>query len=101
MSDLSEDLIAQIERFFVSSNEAKRKKFELKRRSGKRRALALVKAAMTPPQQMGIVQSSLALCTLMSVGFLIPGRVIRWRPVGRIVFVKGRMLTGFPDRADS
>jgi inorganic pyrophosphatase len=47
LGDLSQDLIAQVEHFFVSYNEAKGKRFELKGRSGKKRALALVKDAMT------------------------------------------------------
>jgi inorganic pyrophosphatase len=46
LSDLSRDLIAQIEHFFVSYNEAKGKRFEIKGHAGKRRALTLVKAAM-------------------------------------------------------
>jgi inorganic pyrophosphatase len=46
LSDLSRDLIAQIEHFFVSYNEAKGKRFEIKRNAGKKRALTLVKAAM-------------------------------------------------------
>jgi inorganic pyrophosphatase len=46
IADLNEDLIAQIEHFFVSYNEANGKRFEVKRRSGHKRALALVKAAM-------------------------------------------------------
>ena len=46
LKDLSQDLIAQIEHFFVSYNEAKGKSFEVKGHSGRRRALALVKAAM-------------------------------------------------------
>jgi inorganic pyrophosphatase len=46
LSDLSADLIAQIEHFFVSYNEMKGKRFEVKRQAGKKRALALVTAAM-------------------------------------------------------
>jgi inorganic pyrophosphatase len=46
LRDLSQDLIAQIEHFFVSYNQVKGKRFEVKGRSGKRRALSLVKAAM-------------------------------------------------------
>ena len=46
MSDLSQDLIGQVEHFFKSYNEAKGKRFEVKGRSGKKRALALVKRAM-------------------------------------------------------
>lgn len=47
LRDLSQDLIAQIEHFFKSYNEAKGKRFEVKARSGKKRALALVKRALT------------------------------------------------------
>jgi inorganic pyrophosphatase len=47
LSDLSRDLIAQIEHFVVSYNEATGKRFEIKGHAGKRRALTLVKAAMT------------------------------------------------------
>jgi len=46
IGDVSQDLIAQIEHFFKSYNEAKGKRFEIKGRSGARRALALVKRAM-------------------------------------------------------
>jgi len=46
LSDLSQDLVAQIEHFFVSYNEMKGKRFEVKSRAGKRRALTLVTAAM-------------------------------------------------------
>ena len=46
LSDLSPDLISQIEHFFVSYNEAKGKRFEIKTHAGKARALALVKHAM-------------------------------------------------------
>ena len=46
LSDLSEDLVAQIEHFFVSYNEMKGKRFEVKGRAGKKRALALVTTAM-------------------------------------------------------
>jgi inorganic pyrophosphatase len=46
LSDLSEDLVSQIEHFFVSYNEIKGKRFEVKRRAGSQRARALVKAAM-------------------------------------------------------
>ena len=46
LTDLSEDLTAQIEHFFVSYNTAKGKRFEVIGRSGKRRALALVRKAM-------------------------------------------------------
>jgi inorganic pyrophosphatase len=38
LNDLNQDLLAQIEHFFVSYNAAKGKRFEVKRRSGKRRA---------------------------------------------------------------
>jgi inorganic pyrophosphatase len=47
LSDLSEDLVAQIEHFFVSYNEAKGKRFEITNRWGRRRALTLVKRSMT------------------------------------------------------
>jgi inorganic pyrophosphatase len=46
LSDLSQDLVAQIEHFFVSYNEIKGKRFEVKRRAGKKRALTLVMGAM-------------------------------------------------------
>ena len=46
LGDVSQDLIAQIEHFFKSYNEAKGKRFEVKGRSGKRRALALVEGAL-------------------------------------------------------
>jgi inorganic pyrophosphatase len=46
LSDLSQDLIAQIEHFFVSYNEIKGKRFEVKGRPGSKRALALVKTAL-------------------------------------------------------
>jgi hypothetical protein len=45
-------------------------------------------------------QSSLALCTLTRAGFLTPGLVMRWRPVGRFVFVNGGIGTAFPVLAD-
>src|SRR5581483_7266818 len=46
LSDLSQDLLAQIEHFFVSYNQSRGKRFEVKGRTGKKRALALVQAAM-------------------------------------------------------
>src|SRR5687767_6959841 len=46
LSDLSQDLVAQIEHFFVSHNEMKGKRFEVKGRAGQKRALTLVTAAM-------------------------------------------------------
>lgn len=46
LSDLSQDLISQIEHFFVSYNEIKGKRFQVKRQAGRKRALALVTAAM-------------------------------------------------------
>ena len=46
ISDVSEDLLGQIEHFFISYNMAKGKTFELKGRSGQERALALVTTAM-------------------------------------------------------
>ena len=45
LSGLSQDL-AQIEHFFVSYNEMKGKRFEVKGQAGKKRALGLVKAAI-------------------------------------------------------
>ena len=45
LSDLSQDLIAQIEHFFISYNEVKGKRFTVKGQSGEKRAIALVKAA--------------------------------------------------------
>jgi inorganic pyrophosphatase len=47
LSDLSQDLLAQIEHFFVSYNEMKGKRFDVKGRASSRRALALVTAALT------------------------------------------------------
>jgi inorganic pyrophosphatase len=46
LSDLSQDLIAPVEHFFKSYNEAKGKRFE-EGPFGQRRALALVKRALT------------------------------------------------------
>lgn len=46
LDDLSEDLVAQIEHFFVSYNEMKGKQFRVKGQAGKQRALTLVMAAM-------------------------------------------------------
>jgi inorganic pyrophosphatase len=46
LSDLSQDLVVQIEHFFVSYNEMKGKRFEVKRRADSKRARALVMAAM-------------------------------------------------------
>ena len=46
LSDLGKDLVAQIEHFFVSYNELKGKRFEVKRQAGQKRALTLVTAAM-------------------------------------------------------
>jgi inorganic pyrophosphatase len=46
LSDLSHDLIAQVEHFFVSYNEMKGKRFAVKGQGGRKRALALVMAAM-------------------------------------------------------
>ena len=46
LTDLSQDVVAQIEHFFVSYNEMKGKRFEVKRRAGSKRARALVMAAM-------------------------------------------------------
>src|SRR4029450_11129915 len=46
LRDLSGDLVAQIEHFFVSYNEMKGKRFQVKGRAGSRRARTLVTAAM-------------------------------------------------------
>ena len=46
LNDLSQDLVAQIEHFFVSYNEMKGKRFDVKGRAGSKRARALVMAAM-------------------------------------------------------
>jgi inorganic pyrophosphatase len=46
LSDLSQDLVAQIEHFFISYNEMKGKRFEVKRHADSKRARALVMAAM-------------------------------------------------------
>src|SRR3954462_13148031 len=46
LGDLSQDLVAQIEHFFVSYNEMKGKHFEVKGRAESKRAHALVAAAM-------------------------------------------------------
>ena len=46
LSDLSQDLVGQIEHFFASYNEAKGKRFKVRGRSEAKRALALVKAAI-------------------------------------------------------
>ena len=45
LGDLSEDLVAQIEHFFVSYNEMKGKRFEIKGKAGQKRALKLVTVA--------------------------------------------------------
>jgi inorganic pyrophosphatase len=47
LRDLSADLVAQIEHFFVSYNEMKGKRFQVKGQAGKKRALTLVTAALT------------------------------------------------------
>ena len=47
LNDLSQDLVAQIEHFFVSYNEMKGKRFEVKGRAGSKRARALVTGALT------------------------------------------------------
>ena len=47
LSDLSQDLVSQIEHFFVSYNEMKGKRFEVKGQAGKKRALTLVTASTT------------------------------------------------------
>jgi inorganic pyrophosphatase len=46
LRDLSQDLVAQIEHFFVSYNESKGKQFEVKGQASRERALALVAAAV-------------------------------------------------------
>jgi len=46
LGDLSRNLLAQIQHFFVSYNELKGKRFEVTRHAGKKRALALVTAAL-------------------------------------------------------
>ena len=46
ISDVSGDLVGQMEHFFISYNMAKGKTFEPKGRSGRERALALVRTAM-------------------------------------------------------
>jgi inorganic pyrophosphatase len=46
ISDVSNDLIGQIEHFFVSYNIAKGKTFQPKRRSGREQAIALVKTGI-------------------------------------------------------
>jgi inorganic pyrophosphatase len=46
MSDLSEDLVAQIEHFFVSYNAAKGKEFHVTARAGKIRASTLIESGM-------------------------------------------------------
>jgi hypothetical protein len=50
LSDLSQDLVAQMEHFFVSYDEMKGKRFEVKGRAGKKRALwaVIVGAAAGP-----------------------------------------------------
>jgi inorganic pyrophosphatase len=47
LRDLSADLIAQIEHFFVSYNQMKGKRFQVKGQGGRKRALTLVTAALT------------------------------------------------------
>ena len=46
ITDISDDLVGQIEHFFISYNAAKGKRFEPKRRSEPERAKALVRAGM-------------------------------------------------------
>ena len=53
LHDVSEDLIAQIEHFFVSYNEAKGKRFEVKRRAGTRQAAALIAAGVKRANRRG------------------------------------------------
>jgi inorganic pyrophosphatase len=47
LRDLSPDLVAQIDHFFMSYNEMKRRRFQVKGQAGKKRALTLVTAALT------------------------------------------------------
>ena len=47
LRDLSADLVAQVEHFFVSYNEMKGKRFQAKGQAGKKRARTLVTAALT------------------------------------------------------
>jgi len=58
LRDLSRDLMAQIQHFFVSYNEMKGKRFDVKRQAGKKRALALVTAAMKNDPRTRGAQSS-------------------------------------------
>ena len=51
LHDVSDDLIAQIEHFFVSYNAAKGKRFEVKRRAGKMRARTLIQAGVKRDSQ--------------------------------------------------
>jgi inorganic pyrophosphatase len=46
ITDISDDLVGQIEHFFISYNIAKGKRFEPKRRSERERATALVRTGM-------------------------------------------------------
>ena len=46
ISDVTDDLVGQIEHFFISYNMAKGKTFETKGRSGRERAIALVRAGI-------------------------------------------------------
>jgi inorganic pyrophosphatase len=46
ITDVSDDLVGQIEHFFISYNMAKDKTFEPKGRSGRERALALLRSGM-------------------------------------------------------
>jgi inorganic pyrophosphatase len=47
LNDLSGDLVRQIERFFVSYHKGQGSTFTVKRKAGRKHALALVKAALT------------------------------------------------------
>jgi hypothetical protein len=51
LRDLSADLVTQIEHFFVSYNEMKGRRFQVKGRAGKKRALTLVTAALTKARE--------------------------------------------------
>jgi inorganic pyrophosphatase len=45
LGDLNENMVREIEHFFISYNESKGKRFEILRRSGPERAKAIVQAA--------------------------------------------------------
>jgi inorganic pyrophosphatase len=60
LSDLSQDLVSQIEHFFVSYNQVKGKQFEVRGRAGRRRALALVTAGMKKQADDGLSGGEMA-----------------------------------------